>query len=176
MTMNKFEILFALAEGRIARRTACNKLKMTDKGLTMTMNAYAPHLPWLVMVLGELHVATKPQQTRVKQEIADRLQVKVNQVNRMLRHGKVAVPKPKIVKIREETRKKAEKKRENTQKVIKNLAKGRISAENAQKTLDISKRQVARHLSKLVGKTGYSVQDFRRLPRTERQKLVEAHG
>lgn len=174
--MNKFEVLQAFGNGRIAYKDACLQLDLTEKGLAMTLRAYGPHLDWLVKTLSRLDTKTKPEQTEVKRKIAAKLNVTYNQVNRMLRRGKVSVPTPKIVQIRAEIAENAQKRRENTQKVIKNLAKGRISAENAQKTLKISERQVARHLSRLVTGIGYQVPDWRKLSRSQRARLVTQHA
>lgn len=174
--LNKFEVLARYQSGKLSPNKAMKCLGMTEKGLAMTMFAYGSHLEWLLPKLDELKQPTKPAQTAVKQEIAERLGITYNQVNRMLRTGGVDVPRPEIVQHREVLHKNAVKKREKAEKVIKKLVIGEVSFEKAIETLHITKRQVARHVSDLCTELGYSVPAFKRLPATKKRELVAKHG
>lgn len=174
--LNKFEVLARYQSGKLSPNKAMKCLGMTEKGLAMTMFAYGSHLDWLLPKLDELKQPTKPAQTAVKQEIAERLGITYNQVNRMLRTGGVDVPRPEIVELREIKRENVAKKREKAEKVIKKLVVGDISFEKAIATLHITKRQVARHVADLCEAMGYSVPAFKRLPVAKRRELVNKHG
>jgi hypothetical protein len=172
--MNKFQTLLMYKEGTLDAKEAARLLKMTPKGLSVAMAKYGSHLSFILQGIALLQVAdTKPQQTKLKHKMADRLRISYNQVNRMLRMGGVDIPSPKIVEIREKARENAKKRREITEKTVKNLAKGTVSLEKAAQNLEISERQVSRHLSELVSGLGYTVPAFKKLPKVERARLIK---
>lgn len=175
--MNKLEVFQAVKNGAMTAEQAAAETGMTARGLALALRRYGRHLPYLLAQSAKLAQATvKSEQTRVKAEIAAHLNVTENQVNRLLRQAKIVTPPPKVVRIRVETREKAQKRRENVQKLVKMVALGTISPETAQKDLKISHRQMARYLSRFVAQFAYDVPTWRKLPRAQRADLVAAHG
>lgn len=170
--MNKFEILLRYKGGKLSTNKVQKLLGMTEKGLNMAMYAYRDHLEWLVPALEELKQPTKPDQTAIKNQIAEKMGISYNQVNRMLRTGTVDVPRPEIVENREKARENAQKRREITENVIKKLATGEISFKVATEQLKITPRQVSRHLSDYCAELGYSVPAFKRLHPVTKKSLV----
>lgn len=172
--MNRLLLLKAVKNQEMTIDCAAEQAQTSRRGLALTLRRYGRHLDYLLKQCDLLEKAvTKEEQMTVKQQIADRLAIKVNQVNRLLRHMEVGTPTPKMAQIRQEKRKNAENRRNKIKNTIKMLAKGSVSRETAEQALDLSYRQVTRYLADLIAPTGLSVKEWNDLPAAQKKRWID---
>lgn len=173
--MNRLLLLKAVKNQEMTLEQAAQEAQASPRGLALMLRRYDRHLDYLLQQCAALEQAlTKGEQMAIKQQVADRLAISVNQVNRLLRHMQIGTPAPKLAVMRHQKRENAQNRRKNIQNTIKLLAKGSVSRETVQKNLGLSYRQVTRYLAALIAPTGLSVKEWNTLTAAQKKEWVHA--
>lgn len=143
---HKFRVLHSVSRGTMPVREASALLNTSPRAIQQMLTIWKPKLEPVVGLIDDLLVPTntKKEQTKLKESIANTLEITYRQVNRLLKLSKIHPPTPKSIENREKTRENAQKSREINVKYAIDVISGGVDVQTASESCGLSARQMYR--------------------------------